>query len=460
MLNITTKLIPLGLLLMATAAVAQTPMTMQLPTKPKVVVKTVQNSHPGFNSGVVGCFCYNGLLDYVDGDANNSGYTFWNGSSGNYTAWSPILYINNKYTAADTGTSPFTSTKANIYTANEVVVAYDTMWDNYAYLNTGLGFAPINAHYGVQIDTIWAILGYHNTSGANDTLIFSVCGVTAAGMPNNFPIFSIDTEVIAAHNHTVLPGTSLDSNFEVGFVPKASINIPFSALTAWYFCVHATVHGSKMDTLGIAYYSAFKVSGGHAYSDSITSMGNANGANPVIATDGNILSNSYVTGLYWFNSSDWGGNGMQTTFPIETPASHAGEWVNSGGSGFYYLQPSGTSGFVYYPSIQNIGIILSVNYYNREGVQNINASGLSVAQNYPNPFNKETTISYSLTKASAVIFTVYDVTGRVITTNNYGNVAAGKYNINLSANTFSPGIYFYSFNVNGSVVTKKMVITE
>ena len=69
-------------------------------------------------------------------------------------------------------------------------------------------------------------------------------------------------------------------------------------------------------------------------------------------------------------------------------------------------------------------------------------------------------LAYSLTKSSDVTFTVYDITGRVITTNIMGNVAAGQYSINLSANKFSPGIYFYTFNVNGSNITKKMVITE
>jgi hypothetical protein len=109
---------------------------------------------------------------------------------------------------------------------------------------------------------------------------------------------------------------------------------------------------------------------------------------------------------------------------------------------------------------QDIALFAEVSFRNPTGVNEVATSGLSVGQNYPNPFNKETTISYSLTKSSDVTFTIYDMTGRILTNNNYGSVASGQHTINLSANSFSPGIYFYSFNVNGSVVTKKMVITE
>lgn len=93
-------------------------------------------------------------------------------------------------------------------------------------------------------------------------------------------------------------------------------------------------------------------------------------------------------------------------------------------------------------------------------IPSVSNTGISVEQNYPNPFNKETTITYSLANASNVTFTVYDVTGRIIASNNYGIISPGQHEINLSADTFSPGIYFYTFDINGSIVTKKMVITE
>jgi hypothetical protein len=86
--------------------------------------------------------------------------------------------------------------------------------------------------------------------------------------------------------------------------------------------------------------------------------------------------------------------------------------------------------------------------------------GLSVAQNYPNPFSKNTQITYTLAKLSDVNFTVYDMTGRVLINNIYSNTSPGEHTINLSANALSSGVYFYSFNINGVIITKNMVITK
>ena len=406
-------------------------------------------------------FQVHGLLDYVDGDANNNGYTF----GIDYTGWSPIMYMNAGYTLADTaglgGYSPLTSKNANAYLINSVTVVYDTLWDNDAFLTTSIGFQSAPVPGTVFLDTIWTILGYHNTSGLNDTMILTITGVTAAGFPSIANIYEVDTEVIAPHTHNILPGTSLDSNYEVGFIPKAAggkLTIPASAHGGWHFGITATVTkgSSKMDTLGIAYYSSFKTCSGNHYADSTTSMGTRNGT----ITDGSPkYSNSFITGLYWYNAAKpYGGPGGSTTWPIAGGA-NAGLWYN-GNAHFFGSDPAGCSGFISYPYVQNLGILCSVEYNTHEGIEGINATGLSVNQNYPNPFSKTTVINYSLTKSSDVTFTVYDITGRVITSNNMGNVATGQYTINLSANTFSPGIYFYTFNVNGTTVTKKMVVTE
>ncbi|HTB31792.1 MAG TPA: T9SS type A sorting domain-containing protein [Bacteroidia bacterium] len=444
----------ISLSLFTIEAIAQTPanyIPTQIPAKPRVVVKTVQNLHHA-TKHKISSGSSNGFLDYVDGDANNRGYTFWNSVSGNYVNWSPPLYLNSKFTAKDTVYSPMTSANANTYTVNSVTVVYDTLWDNYAFINTANGFVqPIPG--SVAIDTIWTILGYHNTSHKNDTLIFTFCGVTAAGFPSNTPVYAADTEIIAPHSAS-LPGTSLDSVFVVGFIPLTPISIPSSAVGGWHFCVTTTVNGSKLDTLGPAYYSAFTICGASAYSDSVTSIGPVDGAIP--------HANSFITGLYWFNSSDFGGNGTQETFPLVNGI-HAGLWYNTGGLQFFNYTPCNKNPpFIWYPYMQNIAILLSLTYTNdlTTGINNIASSGLSVEQNYPNPFNKTTQIVYNLTRSSDVTFSVYDMTGRVLVNNTISNSGAGQHTINLNANSFSPGIYFYTFNVNGSNLTRKMVITE
>jgi hypothetical protein len=229
----------------------------------------------------------NYFIDYENGDATISAAQLF--------YWTPSLYMNSKYVLGDTagngGYSPLTSNAANANLCTNATVAYDTIWDAY----TGSFVTPITAG-SLQVDTLWPELSFSNASCINDTVIFQICAVTAAGFPNTAVKYGADTLILIA--------------------------------------------------------------------------------------------------------------------------------------------PCGL------------------------GVKSINQSGLFVDQNYPNPFNKTTQISYTLTKSSDVTFSVYDMTGRVLINNVYTNSGAGDHTITLSANTFSPGVYFYTFNVNGNKVTKKMVITE
>jgi len=101
-----------------------------------------------------------------------------------------------------------------------------------------------------------------------------------------------------------------------------------------------------------------------------------------------------------------------------------------------------------------------VNAVSTLGVNNIPAPEFSISQNTPNPFNQSTVIKYNLTKSSNVVFTVYDMTGRELTNSTYSTVAPGQHSIELAANQFTPGVYLYTFNINGVKVTKRMVITE
>lgn len=160
--------------------------------------------------------------------------------------------------------------------------------------------------------------------------------------------------------------------------------------------------------------------------------------------------NSYLTGweayqakpytaVMWPNTSgEIYGSGFATN-----------EWYNCGADTEYF-------------PYQDLAIFSTVSYTNNltTGISNVVNNGFNVNQNQPNPFNQTTTINYSLTKSSNVEFSVYDMAGRKVMANTYTEVTPGQHTIKLGANEFSPGIYFYSFNVNGNVVTKKMVITE
>ena len=78
--------------------------------------------------------------------------------------------------------------------------------------------------------------------------------------------------------------------------------------------------------------------------------------------------------------------------------------------------------------------------------------------NYPNPFNPSTTIKYALPYSSDVELTIYDITGKVITTLNRNGQSAGYQNIvwfgnDQNGSKVSSGIYLYKFkatSIDGS----------
>ncbi|NQV16481.1 T9SS type A sorting domain-containing protein, partial [bacterium] len=74
-------------------------------------------------------------------------------------------------------------------------------------------------------------------------------------------------------------------------------------------------------------------------------------------------------------------------------------------------------------------------------------SGYELYPNYPNPFNPTTTISYDLPEVSAVRLTVFDVSGREVTTLEQSQKPPGYYEVHWngldqSGNPVSTGVYF------------------
>lgn len=84
----------------------------------------------------------------------------------------------------------------------------------------------------------------------------------------------------------------------------------------------------------------------------------------------------------------------------------------------------------------------------------------SISQNYPNPFNGITNIDFiAMTNGNATL-KIYDIIGREIKTlyNNY--VSKGSYRLNFNLNTLASGVYFYRLDLNGRLITKKMILNK
>lgn len=81
-------------------------------------------------------------------------------------------------------------------------------------------------------------------------------------------------------------------------------------------------------------------------------------------------------------------------------------------------------------------------------------------QNYPNPFNPSTTIEFALPKAVKVQLRIYDVLGRVVGTLVNEQLQPGKYEIKFEARDLPTGMYFYRFQADNFVETRKMLLVK
>jgi len=84
-----------------------------------------------------------------------------------------------------------------------------------------------------------------------------------------------------------------------------------------------------------------------------------------------------------------------------------------------------------------------------------------LSQNYPNPFNPATKINFSLPKDAKVTLSIYDVSGRLISTliNNEFRTA-NYYTVDFNASDLSSGTYFYRINAGSNIETKKMLLIK
>jgi len=83
--------------------------------------------------------------------------------------------------------------------------------------------------------------------------------------------------------------------------------------------------------------------------------------------------------------------------------------------------------------------------------------GNELYQNIPNPFRESTTISYQLVEGGRVQLSIYDKTGKVVTTLTDANQGPGRYSEVWNANGMPSGVYHYALYVNGELLVKRAI---
>ncbi len=325
---------------------------------------------------------------------------------------------------------PADTAGGNYNVINYVTVAFDSLFDPYQLIDTS--YAAIAARSEVLVvDTIVFPFVQVNHSGTNDTIDISLNMVN--GTPNTgYPLATVIKDTLIIGQQLGLGSSSLINIVKWGVGQE---------LSDPRFSVTVTYKGSKMDSC----YFLYGFAGFNGSCDGGTfTLANATTWSPIdVSGSTPVPENSFV--LY----------NEYVAYGQLPDITGAGLFYDCNGDGTYDAGDGG-------PYEENIYVWALVHTAANvaTAVNNISASGFSVKQNYPNPFNKTTQISYSLTKSADVTFSVYDMTGREIMTTNYNTVTPGNHAINLSANSFSPGVYFYTFTIGGTKVTNKMVITE
>ncbi len=107
-----------------------------------------------------------------------------------------------------------------------------------------------------------------------------------------------------------------------------------------------------------------------------------------------------------------------------------------------------------------MGPDVSVNDY-----LNSNPESFMLYPNYPNPFNPETTIRFTLIQKSTACLNVYNTTGQEIVTLVNSELQPGTYDVRWSGNdsfgnSVPAGIYFYSLEAEGVVMSNKMLLLK
>jgi len=86
--------------------------------------------------------------------------------------------------------------------------------------------------------------------------------------------------------------------------------------------------------------------------------------------------------------------------------------------------------------------------------------GYSLLQNYPNPFNPNTTIKFSLSKATHIILSIYNSLGKEVAELISKDMSAGFYTTEWNASGFASGVYYYRIVADNFIRTMKLILLK
>jgi len=116
-----------------------------------------------------------------------------------------------------------------------------------------------------------------------------------------------------------------------------------------------------------------------------------------------------------------------------------------------------TEAEAYTSSLELMDVALAFNTINGSTIV---GGEFDLYQNRPNPFSNETTIGFSLPKATTATVTIYDVSGKILKIIN-GDYARGYNEITIGREDIgSTGVLYYQLDTENNTATKKMIILD
>jgi hypothetical protein len=296
------------------------------------------------------------------------------------------------------------------------IVRFDSLYDANTQITTN------NAQVtNIVVDSIYALLGHSNMSTQNDTLITRIIPLNASGYP--VPTTTLWADTMITDTSWSVGGSWLQTTyFQWSPAKNLGAGVNNFAVELDYY------DPSKLDTCGfIAGFSDQGLSGTCSQT----------------AAYSNFYPNSYAA---------WTKYGA--TYPllpdptgIDIYYDCLGLGHDTVGQGHNYIQDIYLGAWITVTT-NNVGI--------NEDLKN---TGIGLYQNIPNPFHSSTDIKYELANdAKDVVLSIYDIVGNKVMQAEEGTKTSGQHVIRLDASKLAKGMYSYTLRVDGSQLTKRMVI--
>lgn len=92
------------------------------------------------------------------------------------------------------------------------------------------------------------------------------------------------------------------------------------------------------------------------------------------------------------------------------------------------------------------------------GVPEVVAAGKTTVSIYPNPATSYTTLDINLSESGNTIVRVYDMSGKVVSTENLGHIDAGSYKKQINCQNLRKGVYLINVVCGKATTTSKLVV--